>query len=95
MFKPNQRQASDLVDLVNPDNLRSLLEGQISVPDVNGKYTFAIRSSQHEGSFATPDYGKQSSNFYSKSHYHHYQLDLPNIVSFVGNGTSQLKNQIW
>ena len=89
LFKPNQKQASQLVELVNPSNLMGLYEGQISLPEAKGEYTFAIRSSQHEGSFATPEYGtgNYSSGFYSKFHHHHYKLDLHNIVSLVGTGS--------
>ena len=89
LFKPNQKQASQLVELVSPSNLMGMYEGQISLPEVEGEYTFAIRSSQPKGSFATPEYGigNYSSGFYSKFHHHHYTLDLHNIVSLVGTGS--------
>ena len=88
LLQPNQNYASHLVDLVNSKNLRSLFEGQISLPEVTGKYTFDIRSSQHDGCFSTPEYGNgtYSSGFYSKFHHHHYQVDFQNLVSLVGNG---------
>ena len=88
LLQPNQKYASHLVDLVNSKNLRSLLEGQISLPEVTGKYTFAIKSSQHDGDFSTPEYGigNYSSGFYSTFHHHHYQLDFHNFVFLVGNG---------
>ena len=89
LLKPNQRLASYLVDLVNPSNLKSLYKGEISLPEITGKYTFQIRSSQLEGKFATPDYGNGNYNtgFYSKAHHHHYVLDLQNLKDLIGNGS--------
>ena len=57
LLEPNQRRASHLVDLVNPSNLRGLYKGEISLPEVTEKYTFAIKSRQSKGSFVTPEYG--------------------------------------
>ena len=59
------------------------------MPYVTGGYTFAIKSSQPNGRFETPDYGigNYSSSFYTRFHHHQYQLDLSNLVSLVANGT--------
>ena len=78
LLEPNQRQASHLVDLVNPSNLRGLYKGEISLPEVTEKYIFAIKSRQSKGSFVTPEYGvgDKSKGFYSRFHHHYYQVAL-------------------
>ena len=95
LVNPNKKYVSAIIDLVNVHNIRGLYEGHISMPEVdNGKYTFAIKSSQLEGSFSTPGFGMRNytGDFYTRAkrthyqHFHHYQLDVPSIASFVRSG---------
>ena len=73
---PFKRYAEELVASLNLDNLRSLYEGQTSLPVANDDYTFSVNSNSVEGSFHTPGFFDdfEAGDFYLRPHRHQFHL---------------------
>ena len=85
----NKKHARQMEELLTPENMRSILNDQASMPEIDENGMIIIRSSELEGSFETPGFGNPEYNidFYSRPHSFHYVLDLPdNMGEKVGEG---------
>ena len=86
---PNKKHAQKIRDLLSVENMRSIANGQASLPEIDKEGVISIRSSEPEGSFSSPGFGdpEYKGDFYSRPQSLHYVLDLPdNIGEMVGDG---------
>ena len=94
---PNKKQARDIVEPLNNENMRSLINNKASFPENEGQKTITLKSSELEGNFRSPGFGdpEYKGDFYSKYKTIHYVLDLPgNILELVGKGSLVISAQI-
>ena len=86
---PNKEHAQKIRDPLSVENMRSIANGQASMPEVDKEGVITIRSSEPEGSFSFPAFGdpEYTGDFHSRPQSLHYVLDLPdNIGEMVGEG---------
>ena len=77
---PNKKYAKQMRELLSVENMRSIANGQASMPEVDEQGTIILRSSEPQGSFSS-----QSLDFRNNSF--KYELNLPeNLKELVGDG---------
>ena len=77
---PNKNYAEQMTEWLSIKNMRSIANGQASVPEVDDQGIIILRSSEPQGSFSSP-----SIDF--KDYLFKYELNLPeNIGELVGEG---------
>ena len=96
---PNKKRAKDIVELLNTENIRSLIKKKASFPEDEDHKTITLKSSELQGSFRTPGFRdprfKYKGDFYSRYKTIHYLIDLPeNIEDLIGEGTLVVSAQI-
>ena len=93
---PNKKHAKDISALLSSDNMRSIMNGQTSLPNIDDdQNTITLQSSEPEGTFQTPGYNDSEFDnegcemeFFNKHHSFHFMLDFPdNIEEMVGMGS--------
>ena len=86
---PNKKHARQLGELFSFENMKSIVNEQARMPEIDQNGMITIRSSELEASFETPGFADPEYNgdFYSRPQSLHYVLDLPdNIGEIVGDG---------
>ena len=77
---PNKKYSKKMTELLSVENMRSIVNGQASMPEVDEQGMILLRSSEPQGSFSS-----QSLDFRNRSF--KYELNLPeNIKELVGEG---------
>ena len=87
---PNKKYAKQMTELLSIENIRSIANGQASMPEVDEEGVITIRSSEPEGTFETPGFGdsEYSGDFHKRPQSLHFVLDLAdNIRNMVGGGS--------
>ena len=86
---PNKKHARQMAELLSFENMRSIVNGQTSVPKVDNNGIISIETSELEGSFQTPGFADPDydGEFYTRAQSLLYVLDLPDkIAEIVGEG---------
>ena len=86
---PNKEYAGQMAAMLSSANMRSIVNGQASMPKIDQDGLVTIRSSELEGSFRTPHFADPEYNgeFHRRPRAFHYALDLPdNMGEIVGEG---------
>ena len=86
---PNKKYARQMEELLSRENMRSIVNEQASMPEIDQNGMITIRTSELEGSFRTPGFADPEYNgdLYRRPHSLHYELDLPdNTGEIVGEG---------
>ena len=86
---PNKKYARQMEEMLSRENMRSIVNEQASMPEIDQNGMITIRTSELEGSFRTPGFADPEYNgdFYRRPHSLHYELDLPdNTGEIVGEG---------
>ena len=83
---PNKKHAQKIRDLLSVENMRSIANGEASMPDFEEEGMITIRTSEPEGSFSSPGFGDHEyKGDPSRSQSLHYVLYLPdNSGEMVG-----------
>ena len=77
---PNKKYARQMTEFLSVENMRSIANGQASMPEVDEQGMIILRSSEPQGSFSS-----QSLDFSNNSF--KYELNLPeNIEELLGGG---------
>ena len=77
---PNMKYARQMIGLLSDENMRSIANGQASMPEVDEQGTIILRSSEPQGSFRATNQDFRDNSF-------KYELNLPeNIKELVGEG---------
>ena len=90
---PNMKYVRGISALLSIENMRSILSGPTSLPDIDyHQNTITLKSSEPEGSFQTPGFDEAGSSyevdFFNKPPSFHFVLDFPdNIEEMVGEGS--------
>ena len=82
---PYKKHAKDIVELLNNDDMRSLINNKTTFPVDDEPKTIILTSSELQGNFRSPGFGEPEykGDFYSRYKTIHYVLDLPdNILSY-------------
>ena len=77
---PNKKYAREMSKLLSVENMRSIANGQASMPEVDEQGTIILRSSEPQGSFSSPRHDFKNVSYI-------YKLNIPkDIGELVGEG---------
>ena len=86
---PNNEHATKMTELLTSGNIRSIMKGQTSMPEIDQQGIITIRSSELEGIFKTPGFGDSnytravSSNSASSNSIRFLSNSWINILSLI------------
>ena len=83
---PNKKHAKQMTESVSTNNMRSIIEGHVKMPEMNDQGMITIKSTEPQGSF-TAHSRYVETNSSGKNHSYKYELNLPyKIENLVGDG---------
>ena len=89
---PNRKHAEEMTELLSTENMRSIADGQTSLPEVDNEGMIIMKSSDPEGSFTSPGFGNAGykGDFFSKPKFLHYMIEMVGegelVISFQSQG---------
>ena len=85
---PSRKNIEDVTELLSVENMRSIINGEASLPELDEENMITMRTSEPQGMFRTPGFGDflYSGNFFDRPRSLHYLLNLPeNLAELVGD----------
>ena len=85
---PSRKNIEDVTELLSVENMRSIINGEASLPELDEENMITMRTSEPQGMFRTPGFDDflYSGNFFDRPRSLHYVLNLPeNLAELVGD----------
>ena len=70
---PNEKYARQMTEFLSIENMRSLVNGQVSMPEVDEQGMIVVRSAEPQGSFSTKNLENRNASL-------KYELHLPATI---------------